>query len=264
MAEIQISIETRTLERIVWVLIILVLGALVVRDILSGPTDIVRQNSTEPQAAAPSSLAPPSPAPSAAVPNCSDALKNQDETEVDCGGVCRGFWYDGKCNAAPKPECASDADCGAGRECLAGKCVAKPECAADADCAAGEECKAGQCEKKPLSGALDITITSVHVAPGSAADLFKVDSFDVSFDNGLSKSTTLTGKIYYFKGASDAFLDLDRGSIPEVVLSSGEKLAKTFPVPNPVSRPRGKDYTFKVIFEDDGGVEHIKTKKFDA
>ena len=108
--------------------------------------------------------------PPGAVPgeSCNDALLNQNEEQVDCGGVCRGFWYDGKCNAAPKPECASDADCGAGRECLAGKCVAKPECAADADCAAGEECKAGQCEKKPLSGALDITITSVHVAPGSA------------------------------------------------------------------------------------------------
>jgi len=34
---------------------------------------------------------------------CADKIKNQDETGVDCGGVCGGYWYDASCHAAPKP-----------------------------------------------------------------------------------------------------------------------------------------------------------------
>jgi len=34
--------------------------------------------------------------------SCSDGLKNQDETNPDCGGVCGGYWYNGKCNSKPE------------------------------------------------------------------------------------------------------------------------------------------------------------------
>ncbi|MBN1792763.1 hypothetical protein JW826_03705 [Candidatus Woesearchaeota archaeon] len=33
--------------------------------------------------------------------SCFDKKQNQDETEVDCGGVCGGYWYNEKCNAVP-------------------------------------------------------------------------------------------------------------------------------------------------------------------
>lgn len=33
---------------------------------------------------------------------CTDGIKNQNEIGPDCGGVCRGYWYDGKCNTKPK------------------------------------------------------------------------------------------------------------------------------------------------------------------
>ncbi|MFH0870181.1 MAG: hypothetical protein V1866_03935 [archaeon] len=34
--------------------------------------------------------------------SCSDGIRNQDETNADCGGVCGGYWYDGKCNTKPE------------------------------------------------------------------------------------------------------------------------------------------------------------------
>jgi hypothetical protein len=36
------------------------------------------------------------------VESCSDGLKNQDEVGVDCGGICKGFWYDGSCHDEAK------------------------------------------------------------------------------------------------------------------------------------------------------------------
>ena len=35
-------------------------------------------------------------------PTCEDGVQNQDETGVDCGGVCGGYWYDNSCHATPK------------------------------------------------------------------------------------------------------------------------------------------------------------------
>jgi hypothetical protein len=43
-------------------------------------------------------------------PSCTDSIKNQDETAVDCGGKCGGYWYDDKCNAAPKPTYSGKVD----------------------------------------------------------------------------------------------------------------------------------------------------------
>ncbi|MBN2052004.1 hypothetical protein JW756_00700 [Candidatus Woesearchaeota archaeon] len=36
------------------------------------------------------------------VESCSDGIRNQDETNVDCGGTCGGYWYDGGCHSSPK------------------------------------------------------------------------------------------------------------------------------------------------------------------
>ena len=51
-------------------------------------------------------------------PSCSDGAKNQDESDVDCGGSCQ------KCKETGL--CVSDTDCATGW-CNGGKCV-KPSC----------------------------------------------------------------------------------------------------------------------------------------
>ena len=35
---------------------------------------------------------------------CFDGIKNQDESNVDCGGVCEGFWYDDNCHDISEEE----------------------------------------------------------------------------------------------------------------------------------------------------------------
>jgi len=39
-----------------------------------------------------------------AAPTCQDNIKNQDETNVDCGGKCGGYWYDNSCHSSPKTD----------------------------------------------------------------------------------------------------------------------------------------------------------------
>jgi hypothetical protein len=51
----------------------------------------------------------------ALVPSCADGLKNQDETDVDCGGRCL------PCNKDNQP-CQSSGDCVVG-QCIAGICT---------------------------------------------------------------------------------------------------------------------------------------------
>jgi len=38
-------------------------------------------------------------------PSCDDAVKNQDETNIDCGGTCGGYWWtsDSKCHTTQEP-----------------------------------------------------------------------------------------------------------------------------------------------------------------
>lgn len=38
---------------------------------------------------------------SSPAPTCTDGIQNQNEFNIDCGGVCGGYWYDDRCNAQP-------------------------------------------------------------------------------------------------------------------------------------------------------------------
>ena len=83
--------------------------------------------------------------------HCSDRIKDADETDVDCGGICQRCW-DGKacsiagdcqsnacngtcaaatCSDGVRDGFESDVDCGA----TCGKCATGRVCAGDADCA---------------------------------------------------------------------------------------------------------------------------------
>ncbi|MSP61143.1 MAG: hypothetical protein EXR72_12525 [Myxococcales bacterium] len=99
-------------------------------------------------------------------PNCMDAIKNGDESDVDCGGSCITKCADGKTCAAPtdcmgglctlglcatlvKPNCMdqikngdeSDVDCGG--SCMT-RCGEGQTCLASGDCAGGS-CVGGKC-----------------------------------------------------------------------------------------------------------------------
>jgi uncharacterized protein (TIGR03382 family) len=47
--------------------------------------------------------------------------------------------------SAPQPQCTVDADCGPGKRCVTGTCVAAPQCVADADCGANQWCVNNKC-----------------------------------------------------------------------------------------------------------------------
>ncbi len=64
-------------------------------------------------------------------PSCTDGIKNQDETDVDCGGSCAA-----KCNL--DESCGVNADCNTNK-CDAGKCIERG-CKADVDCGKNLKC----------------------------------------------------------------------------------------------------------------------------
>ncbi len=73
---------------------------------------------------------------------CADGVIDQDETDVDCGGLICGDCQDGQI-------CLVNDDC-ASLNCQAGVC-AMPECLQDADCAMmNDACNAGFCDLNVL------------------------------------------------------------------------------------------------------------------
>src|SRR5690349_18345888 len=113
-ARITITVKPIYVERIIyWVVIAALLGLLLFvyfKD--SGSCDAGTQQGTSgtqvgsgAQAQAPDT---PTPTPSAPKASCSDGVKNQDETDVDCGGSCA--------------TCASGKSCGSNSDCTGGTC----------------------------------------------------------------------------------------------------------------------------------------------
>ena len=68
-------------------------------------------------------------------PSCSDGIKNQDETDVDCGGAHCALCPAGKA-------CGGGADCATGLVCTMSLCSA---CTASTQCATGQVCLSGAC-----------------------------------------------------------------------------------------------------------------------
>jgi len=73
---------------------------------------------------------------------CTDTAKNQDESDVDCGGTCNDCPNGDTCNTA--------ADCQSNL-CDSGTCAA---CASDGQCAAAEFCNGGVCVPDLPTGSL--------------------------------------------------------------------------------------------------------------
>ncbi|MFH1072374.1 MAG: hypothetical protein V1743_03010 [Nanoarchaeota archaeon] len=262
MAEIQLTINPRTVERVLFVFIILILLGLNVYHWVNKPgidqsvTGQVTQDlDSQAAAAAKTTVVPETPAAS-----CSDSIKNQDETDIDCGGTCNGYWYDGKCNTVPKPaepapECRLKSDCNDSFECKDGTCVElPPECTENDDCTSTEICKERKCEDRPLSGDLAVSIETVTVGKGAgnATDRKKVTEVKLAITNGLSKSMTLSGKAYVYYGPNDPMYSLstkfDIGR-----LKSGESSVKYYNVEGKTFKDEGEQMTIRIeIFDENG------------
>lgn len=165
MDETQISITIRPIhiERIAYWAIILALAVLVVilwtRDCQADTTTsesssgaVAQNNNQNAEANAPIVEE---------VATCVDNKKNQDETDVDCGGSC-------------------------------GSCVAGKKCSANSDCASNI-CTAGTCTNTPpaaeqtLSGKVNFDLKSVEVQKAPTNNARKVVRIDYTIDNGLDE-----------------------------------------------------------------------------
>jgi peptidoglycan-associated lipoprotein len=98
-------------------------------------------------------------------PECKVDSDCADHGQVCASGFCRECRDDASCSAkpgrptcqnavcVPKPECAKNDDCGAGRRCAESKCV--PECSDASDCGEGRKCSAGRCAEETCEGDAD-------------------------------------------------------------------------------------------------------------
>jgi|GEM_PF-3681313 len=181
----EIIIRRSTIERTFFSIIIIVLAVLLVLCYFRGgtcSTDTTSQatgeesgtvasgadaSSDQPNATAPVEQAP--------VETCSDALRNQDETDVDCGGTCNA--------------------------CAEGK-----HCALNSDCIKGT-CKAGVCDATPeLSG--DLTLSLVKV-DHEENDLSKsrVNAITVTIDNGMDENVDLILQVFIMDASGSLALN---------------------------------------------------------
>ncbi len=104
--------------------------------------------------------------------SCSDGIKNQNETDIDCGGICSkcqdgggclvdsdcdsGNCSSGKCSSQQAPSCddsvqnqdETDVDCG-GQKCTA--CEEGKRCSIDDDCTGELSCEQGKCVSECVS-----------------------------------------------------------------------------------------------------------------
>jgi hypothetical protein len=173
---IQITIDKRMIERIIyWVLII----ALIVVAVIGWTRDGVTGSDVKDDSATQETDATDTPEPTTAEPvkeepvvvaaSCTDAKKNQDETDIDCGGA--------KC-----VKCASGSVCTAATDCIGGFCN-------DGKCSA-------TAPPPGLSGKLEIDVTKVGTTKATSGAL-KVTSVTYKVMNGLKDPMRgMVGKVY--------------------------------------------------------------------
>jgi hypothetical protein len=176
--QISITIKPIYIERLVYWIIILVLAVLLVicytKDTAKSAT-VVDSTQTD-TAAKPEQNAMPEPDPvPSPVASCSDAKKNQDETDIDCGGVCT-------------------------------KCISGKACAASSDCVSGI-CTSGTCTNavaKNLSGKVEFDLTNVEFTK-TASGTVKVTGISFKVTNGLDKDFAALQLQVYLKNKNNVY-----------------------------------------------------------
>lgn len=244
MGEIVIRFDRFVMERMIYIIIILVLAVLLVFSYLSdSPSGNVVQENNEQDTEQNNQLAEeqneeanpetePAAKPESIVDaTCSDGIENQDETAVDCGGVCTSingeYFYDGECHTTPEPEV--------------------PE----------------------LSGDITLDVDDVKKtnAPGDGDTAIKVTEFTVTVENGVDDRFFGT-IVAYAKSTSGLYLNQESAEYDETVpymgpydltkLEAGESLTMTFDDEGQYVREIpgysiGDDFRLEVNLLDDNG-----------
>jgi len=150
-ARITITFKPQHLERLAYWIVIAGLATLLVLAFLKDDA------CTSPAATPPPAAQPAAPAPQPTVPeeSCTDGVKNQDETDVDCGGACSA-------------------------------CVSGKACETGSDCAS-TYCTVGVCTATApidLSGDVEFDVTKAYTTV-SPTGTVKLTGIDYKIANGL-------------------------------------------------------------------------------
>ncbi len=209
------------IERAVYWLIILLLLVLLVLVYLRSPAcssaTTANSSAAAPEAAAAnatanSTNATASPAPvgtTPAIATCTDGVKNQDETDVDCGGsICH--------------------------QCAQGK-----KCSVNADCSTAQ-CTNGVCAA-PLSGQVVFSLGNILYGVSNASGSAKLTSMTVSITNGQAQPSNL--QLQVFVQTADGVYYLNQ--LPADEGAGTYKPYATFDVsPIPAGQTRQNTYSF--------------------
>lgn len=255
MSELQITVNSRIIERLVFVFLIVALLGLNIYQWRSdsGNTELTGQVTTPIDTSAARPATTTTTTPEAAT--CFDGIKNQDETVADCEGICGGYYYDGNCNkeakAVPTIECKFNSDCKDGFDCTDSTCTERPpECTTNDNCGNLEECKEGQCVEKELSGELSVDVIDATLKAGAGNDTKKVQDVKLLITNGKTKSVVIYGKAYVYMDKSDDFYDIGK-EFDIGTIKSGETKEVFYPLANMPS------------FQDDGEKRYIRVEIYD-
>jgi hypothetical protein len=174
MDETQISITIRPIyiERLIYWILILVMAVLLViawtKDDTATKT-VATDTKTAQEAVAAPAVTPPAATPEVAKATCTDALKNQDETDVDCGGSC-------------SVKCANTRSCKANTDCISNVC-SNSTCMGTAPA--------------QLSGKVDLDVTKANVVSNSTTNSVKFLGLTYKVTNGLDEALS-TAKLEVF------------------------------------------------------------------
>ncbi len=86
---------------------------------------------------------------------CSGVKYPACEKDDDCKTNAKGAEINEFCVNQQCQECAEDAQCGEGRQCVGNRCEDKPECQVDVDCGENRLCEASKCVDAECSTAED-------------------------------------------------------------------------------------------------------------
>lgn len=250
MEGVEIVIKPIHLERAVYVLIIIALAVLLVIkwNAAAHCTPEIQSESGSQAGASPasgSSLANQTANLTVEMDLCANSVRDQDETDIDCGGS--------KCEKCPDTKfCITDSDCESGY-CHMGIRCQTPTCSdgiknkdeTNIDC--GGHCKDtkgefyydGECHKEPkpvYSGKVNLTITKVDVSANDVSGYARVDNVTFKITNEKSANLRLTAYVYLRRYSGTAYFTNSAGNevakafdtIP--VLDLGESYTKTIPV----------------------------------
>ena len=204
---------------------------------------------------------------------CSNNVKDQDETDVDCGGIICSPCPDGKL-------CMVDSDC-ENSYCHMGIRCQTPTCddgvqnqgETAVDC--GGPCTEtkgayfydGACHKQPkpeYSGRVDLTILKVETSVNEVSGYARIDKITFKVDNGKEENIVLSafiyakdkyGKAYYVHPVTADEITLTNSIIEIPLLSTGESYTSEVDIVRTLTATPPTD-AYRVLIElrDDRGA----------